>query len=364
MKHGMALSRTLIAMVLPLREGFGPQSAGAIAMVARCHAEASPHAVVVLGGAQSCATYSGLEFRGLASRSPWHYGLRVIKDLLKRSPTVVEVHQQPRLALILATLMPRTRVMLFLHNDPLSMRGLRGIAARQRLLHRLHRVICVSDYLRERYRSGMTGESSILVSLHNPLNIKNLPSQFIKADQILYAGRIVADKGVADFIGACRQILPALPGWTARIIGGDRFGPKSPETAFFRAMRDAAKEAGIRFDGPQPHDFVLQAMAGAAIAVVPSRWPEPFGMTALEAMASGAALIAARAGGLPEVAGNAAWYFPPGDTAALSNAIRDLALDRRLRDALVKSGLARAALFDAPVIAKKLQALREPFPAL
>jgi UDP-glucose:(glucosyl)LPS alpha-1,2-glucosyltransferase len=352
-------------MVLPVREGFGPKNAGAIAMVVRCYAEASARAVLVLGGAQSGPTYQGIAFRGLAGRSPWRYSLLVINALRKLAPKFVEVHQQPRLAMILARVLPKSRILLFLHNDPLSMRGLRSVKARRRGLHRLHRVICVSDYLRQRYLTDMPGENGKLAVLHNPIGLDDLPKPpEARRNKILYAGRIVENKGVADFIEACRQVLPDMPGWTARIIGGDRFGPKSPETPFFRAARDAAKAANIGFDGPQPHDFVLKHMADSAIIVVPSRWPEPFGLTALEAMASGAALIAARAGGLPEVAGNAAWYFEPGDIKALANAIRDVALDARLRNNLVKAGLVRARLFDTPVIAEKLEALREPIPAL
>ncbi len=354
-----------IAMVLPAREGFGPQGAGAIAMVVRAYAKAAGEAVIVLGGAQAFPTYSDLAFQQVAGTSPWLYGMNILRILRRSRAKVIEVHQQPRLARLLARFLPTRRVLLFLHNDPLSMRGLVSVRARQRSLNRLHRVICVSGYLRQRYVDGLRGDHDNVVVLHNPLILKESPRPLIpRKREILYAGRIVDNKGIADFIEACRQALPELPGWRARIIGGDRFGPKSPETRFFRDMRDTASALGIRFDGPQPHEFVLNAMAGAAIVVVPSRWPEPFGLTALEALASGAALIAARTGGLPEVAGEAAWYFNSGDRRALADAIRDLALDERLREKLGGSGLARARLFDAPVIAEQLRALRGPIPAL
>ena len=63
--------------------------------------------------------------------------------------------------------------------------------------------------------------------------------------------------------------------------------------------------------GYRDHPEVLAAMARAAIVVVPSRWAEPFGLVALEALASGAALICSPRGGLPEVAGDAAVYADP-----------------------------------------------------
>ena len=52
-------------------------------------------------------------------------------------------------------------------------------------------------------------------------------------------------------------------------------------------------------------------MTRAAIVIVPSRWNEPFGLTALEALACGAPLIVSPRGGLPEVAGEAAVYANP-----------------------------------------------------
>jgi UDP-glucose:(glucosyl)LPS alpha-1,2-glucosyltransferase len=353
-----------IAMVLPVREGFGPQGAGAIAMVVRRHAVGAA-GVVVLGGAQNYPVYPDVGFCEAAGASPWLYGVNVLRILRRLRPEVVEVHQQPGLARLLARLLPGSRVLLFLHNDPLEMRGLRSARARRRALAALHRVVCVSAYLRDRYMLDLAASHPEPEILHNPLNLQDFErNSAIRRNELLYAGRIVETKGVADFIAACAQLLPELPGWRARIIGGDRFGPASPETQFYCAMRQAAQAAGIRFDGPQPHDFVLKAMAEAAIVVVPSRWPEPFGLTALEAMASGAALIAAETGGLPEVAGEAARYVPPGDVAALAAALRALAADSGARARLAEAGLARARAFDLPVTALRLQALRGPISAL
>ena len=56
----------------------------------------------------------------------------------------------------------------------------------------------------------------------------------------------------------------------------------------------------------QPHSVVKRAYESAAIAIVPSIFPEPFGRTAIEAFAGGAALVASRSGGLSEVVGDAA----------------------------------------------------------
>ena len=87
-------------------------------------------------------------------------------------------------------------------------------------------------------------------------------------------------------------------------------------------------------------------MAGAAIVVVPSRWAEPFGLTALEAMASGAALLCSGRGGLAEVVGEVAVRIDPDDVAGMAECLVRLALDPARRAALGVAGLARAKLFD------------------
>jgi UDP-glucose:(glucosyl)LPS alpha-1,2-glucosyltransferase len=349
--------RAGIVMVLPASEGFAPDRAGAIALVVQRLAGAAGATVI---GRTEPRVFPGIDYRAAAGRAPFIYTITVLRHLVALKPAGIEIHQQPRLAAIIARLVPQARVMLFIHNDPLTMRGLRRPGQRARALGRLHRVVCVSDYIAARFMSRLPARGRAPVTLPNPLTLAALPPQATeRARTILFAGRIVANKGIADFIAACAAALPDLPGWSATAVGGDRFGPDSAETPYVAAMRAKAGDAGIGFTGYQPHANVLYAMAEAAIVVVPSRWPEPFGLTALEAMASGAALIASRTGGLPEVTGDAALLVPPGDIPALTAAIIALATDHAAREAHAVAGLARARHFDTPMIAARLQALRD-----
>ena len=143
------------------------------------------------------------------------------------------------------------------------------------------------------------------------------------------------------------------------MIGADRFGAASPETPFLAALRPAAAEAGVELRGYAPRGAVLSAMAQSAVTVVPSRWEEPFGMVALEAMACGSALITTRQGGLPEVVGEAAIYVPPGDAAALCYAMVQLPTAPSARGRLSELGRARARRFDAVAARARLAALRK-----
>jgi glycosyltransferase involved in cell wall biosynthesis len=174
----------------------------------------------------------------------------------------------------------------------------------------------------------------------------------------LFAGRVVQDKAPDSFIRACALALPSLPGWRAEIIGADGMSATSRETEYVRQIRAQAMEAGVTMAGYLDHPQVLEAMTRAAIVIVPSRWNEPFGLTALEALACGAPLILSPRGGLPEVAGEAGIYANPDAPEEVAAAIIALATDPARRAALSSAGRERALRFDTPVSAGRLAALR------
>jgi glycosyltransferase involved in cell wall biosynthesis len=354
----------LVATILPPHEGYAAGTIGAVGTVVRLLARAPGFQPLVIGGPQSGSPYDPDHFRSVRPALWWpgnvnlRYGAALVWPLLRARPALIEIHNRPELALWLARIFPRRPIVLFLHNDPQSMRQARTPAMRTRLLAKLARVVVVSEYLRERLLEGVAAPARPPVVLPNPIDLAAMPPPTERLRSILFAGRLVADKGPDTFAAACATALPRLTGWHAEMIGADRFRADSPETEFSRITSASAEGAGVRIQGYRDRESVLQAMARAAIVVVPSRWPEPFGLVALEALASGAALICTDRGGLREVAGDAAVYIAAGEPAALSSAMRALAADPTRRSAMAEAGRARARMFDAPAIAARLAALR------
>jgi len=134
--------------------------------------------------------------------------------------------------------------------------------------------------------------------------------------------------------------------------------PGAAENAYPIYTRAEALAVRDRMTGYLDHPLVLEAMTRAAMVIVPSRWNEPFGLTALEAMACGAPLIVSPRGGLPEVAGDAAIYADPDKPGDIAAAILALAADPNRRDALSAAGRQRASGFDTPIAAARLASLR------
>jgi glycosyltransferase involved in cell wall biosynthesis len=363
----MPESDPLVAVVLPPREGFGPGRTGAIGLIAqRLAAAPGPFRTLVIGGEQAGPAFAAPPFRAVAaSWFDWgniniRHAAAVGRALRPLRPALIEVHNRPEMALSLARRLPWAKVCLFLHNDPLTMRASRSSAERADLLRRLSRVVTVSAFLRDRLTAGVAPPAGRMpVVLPNCIDLADLPPPPAERDRlILFVGRVVPEKAPDVFVAACAAALPRLPGWRAEIIGADRFRQDSPDTGFVRDVRAAAATAGVRLLGYRDHPDTLAAMARAAIVGMPSRWQEPFGLTALEAMASGAALVCSPRGGLPEVGGDAALYADPDDTPAVAAAILALATDPVRREALAQAGRERAKRFDLPRAVAMLHTLR------
>ena len=357
----------LVATILPPREGFGPGRTGAVGLIVHRLAAAmpgSPFRSAIVCGEQAGPVFADVETH--IARPPWwrigninqRYAAGALQILRRLSPALVEVHNRTEVALALAAGLPEIPVSLILHNDPLTMRQARSVAERTRLLGCLARVVTVSDFLRRRLLEGIPNPSTQPDILANCIDIASLPPPAVRDRKILFVGRVVPEKAPDAFVAACAAALPRLPGWRAEIIGADRFRQDSPDTDFTRGIRATAQAAGIALLGYQDHPDVLAALARTAIVVMPSRWQEPFGLTALEAMASGAVLLCSARGGLPEVGGDAAIYVDPDDPAGMADAIVALANDPGRLAALSRAGRERAGKFDLGPTRRRLDAIR------
>lgn len=350
-----------IAIVLPPREMFSPGATGAVGLVVHRLA-LHPHGInQTIYGMPTEHPFTEMPFQPvrlpllpLGQSQRYAAGLtRVFRDEL---PHLIEVHNRPDVALHLALTFKRTPVLLVLHNDPQGMRAARTPEERKLLVRRMAAVAPVSRYLAVRLTTGAAPSGRIEV-LPNCIDLDNIP-RAERMRTILFAGRVVADKGADSFVAACALALPRLPGWRAEMIGADRFGADSPDTPFLRKLRPKADAAGVVMSGWKPHPEVLAAMASAAMVVVPSRWNEPFGLTALEAMACGTPLLCAPRGGLAELVGEAAIPINPEDPAAMADAMVELAQDKERWLELSAACRARAEAYRLPDAAARLAALR------
>ena len=94
--------------------------------------------------------------------------------------------------------------------------------------------------------------------------------------------------------------------------------------------------------GHLPRNGIAEALAQSDIHVTPSRWDEPLGLTTLEGLASGQAVVGSATGGTPELLGGAGRLFPREDPEALADLLEELILDPELRASWGRRARARA----------------------
>ncbi len=186
----------------------------------------------------------------------------------------------------------------------------------RRVLRRARLVIAASNDLAERARALGAREVRVI-----PSGVE-LPERVgIEADpaEVLYAGRLSAEKGVLELLDATEGLN--------LVVAGD--GP----------LRDRIPSAS----GFVSHDELEQLYARAAVVACPSR-REGFGVVCLEAMAHGRPVVATRVGGLLDlvVDGETGIVVPPRDPAALRSALERLLADPDLRRKLGSAGRERA----------------------
>ncbi|MCX7685511.1 MAG: glycosyltransferase family 4 protein [Acetobacteraceae bacterium] len=358
-----------MAIVLPPKERFAAACAGAVALVVRDLARATPAgwSAEVLGADPGGEPFAGAAFRALRPRlldavpggRSGAFARAAARTLGADPPDVIEAHNRAPLALSLAAALPRTPVLLVLHNEARTSEGLATPAERTAALSRLAGIVCVSEFVRRGVAEGVPPELAARVhAIPNGIPPEAMPPPAaVREPTILFVGRLVPEKGADAFVAACARALPSLPGWRAEIVGARWYG-KGRDSPYAAAVRREAAAAGIAVAGFLDNAETLARMARAAIVVVPSRWPEPLGRVAQEALACGAALVSSGRGGLPEATGEAALVADPDDPAALAGAILRLARDPELRADLAARGRAQVLRFAMPAIVGRWTALR------
>jgi len=176
------------------------------------------------------------------------------------------------------------------------------------------------------------------VVVPNAVPVPVLPPPRADPNRLLFAGRLVRQKGCDLAIEALARLAPDHPGLSLVIAG------EGPEQAALNALasRHGLAERVTFLDAVR-RDELLDLMAGSAMLLVPSR-DEPFGLVALEAAHAGRPVVATTVGGLPEVVvpNETGLLVPPENPAALAAAVASLIADSGLAGRLGAQARRRA----------------------
>ena len=192
----------------------------------------------------------------------------------------------------------------------------------------------------EQVRTIYHGVSEKFRVITDPERLEQAKDEYeLAEDFILFVGLLYPQKNFATLVRALHQIRKEIPHRLV-VVGRPRWK--------YQADLDLIRELGmgdrVDFLHFVPNDDLPLIYSLAGCFVYPSLY-EAFGMAQLEAMACGCPVIAARAGAIPEICGDAALLFDPGSPEELGEAILRVVGDPMLRNDLVGKGLTRAKEF-------------------
>ncbi|MCI2261537.1 glycosyltransferase family 4 protein [Xanthomonas indica] len=165
----------------------------------------------------------------------------------------------------------------------------------------------------------------------------------------LFLGTIEPRKNLQTLLQAYAALPAALRTRWPLVVAGH---PGWHSEALHQRMAQAQRDGWLRYLGYVEETRLPALVAGARLFVFPSLY-EGFGLPVLEAMGSGTAVLCSNAAALPEVAGDAAALFDPGDTDALIGLLARGLDDAAWRTTLSAAGRRRAAEFDWRICAAR-----------
>jgi glycosyltransferase involved in cell wall biosynthesis len=200
--------------------------------------------------------------------------------------------------------------------------------------HRHHaHLIVASPFMRDQaVASGCESGRVTVVPFFTPIPASVEP---VSTMRVLYAGRVAREKGPDLMVDA----LSRCAGDWRGVIVGDGI-----DTAYLRRRVDLLGLSDrVEFHGWLDAEALADQYRRAAVVVVPSRLPEPFGLTGIEAMAHGRPVVAFRTGGIPSWLedGVGGWLAAPGDVDDFAHQISRLLTQSDEARAVAERGRAR-----------------------
>ncbi len=172
-----------------------------------------------------------------------------------------------------------------------------------------------------------------------------------RARDIVFVGRLVSDKGVDLLLRALFLVKQTSANLT--IIG------TGPEENNLRA-RARELNLDVTFAGRKSGVELAHMLNGHQIIAIPSRWPEPFGVVALEGIGCGCVPVGSEQGGLREAIGDCGLTFANGEAEPLASRLHELLVAPSLREKLRAAAPAHLLRFQASIVGNRyLEILRE-----
>lgn len=301
----------------------------------------------------------------------YHYTIeyfleQALKHIKKQQYDIIILENRPGYALKLKR-HTNAKIVYHLHNDLLNYKSKSAGV----LYDAATCIITVSNYITNRVKT-IQSEDTKCITVHNgidshafSLKTSHISLLSIKEDDfvIIFSGRLNSEKGIKEIISAMKIIDKSIP-IKLLVLGSSFYGNTNHENDFVHHLREMARPIKDRiiFTGYIPYKEMPDYLLSADLAVLPSVWDEPFGLTMAEAQAIGLPIITTKRGGIPEVVSEENAILLNTDEHFidnLANAILDLYKHPDKRKIMSEASLKRSKLFDKETYAKNFFAALE-----
>jgi len=286
-----------ISILLPYKENFSPLYAGAVSLFVKDTTEISKFKnITTIYGSTHLKKIFNLNYKNiLLKKNIVQSGSKIyVNEFLKYEKNfpsdIIEVHNRPNYFHLIHNQIKNQKIILYFHNDPLTMTGSRSVNDRKKILKNATKIIFNSHWSRKRFLEDIEGlhfNSEKMNVIYQSTSKKKVNLNN-KKKWITFVGKLNRAKGYDLFGKAVLKILKKFKNWNGIIIGDEP-----------RATLDF-KHSRLKNLGFINHEKVLKVFEQTSIAVACSRWDEPLGRTSLEASSRGCATIISNKGGLPE----------------------------------------------------------------
>ncbi|MCF8526186.1 MAG: glycosyltransferase family 4 protein [Candidatus Nanopelagicales bacterium] len=225
---------------------------------------------------------------------------------------------------------------------PHTRRRLDWLTMKRRYVERADHIICVSAATQRDLQEVYGPVRAPVTVVHHGVDERFHPGaprlDFLPQRYVLFVGNRDQYKDAQVLFEAFASIAEEDRSIQLLCVGGAGLSPHEVDWLRGRGIRERVSQRYLS------DADMASAYTHAEVFVFPSRF-EGFGLPALEAMASGTPAILARATSLPEVGGDAALYFEPGDVDRLTDLLAFVLHDSTVRARLSTAGLRRARRF-------------------
>jgi len=225
---------------------------------------------------------------------------------------------------------------------PETRRRLDFLTLKKHYVQRADHIICVSEATKENlleiYPDVKAPVSVVHHGVHPRFTPDAAPLNNLPANYLLFVGNRGGYKDAQVLYRAFASIAQEFPDLDLVLVGGGPLSTKERELLHALSIGQRTRQVNLT------DADMVGAYAHAQAFVFPSRF-EGFGIPALEAMACGTPTILASATSLPEVGGDAAVYFAPGNADELADRLRGILTAPDKKTELSTAGQLRAATF-------------------